>query len=70
MIRTVVVTIEGGVVQHVECPPGVRVVVRDYDVGESDPSLLKTDETGQPMAEWVWTENPEEGGGESQPTGG
>ncbi len=24
-------TIEGGVIQHVEVPPGVTVTVRDYD---------------------------------------
>ena len=32
MKKIVRITVEGGVVQHVEVPKGVKVVVRDYDV--------------------------------------
>ena len=36
MAHTVRITVSGGVVQHVEAPPGIHVVVRDYDVDERD----------------------------------
>ncbi len=36
MGQTVQITVSGGVVQHVEAPPGIMVVVRDYDVDERD----------------------------------
>ena len=29
---TVRITVEGGVIQNIICPPGVEVIVRDYDV--------------------------------------
>jgi hypothetical protein len=50
----VVVTVEGGVVQHVECPEGVRVVVRDYDTEGADADLLTRDENGNECFEAVW----------------
>jgi hypothetical protein len=31
-MKTVRITMEGGVIQDVACPEGVKVVVRDYDI--------------------------------------
>lgn len=31
-IKTVIITIRGGLVEGVDLPPGVRVIVRDFDV--------------------------------------
>jgi hypothetical protein len=50
---TVTVTVEGGVVQHVAVPLGVRVVVRDYDVDDSDTDL-SADRNGDEYLESVW----------------
>lgn len=50
---TVVIVVEGGVVQHVECPLGVRAVVKDYDVDDSKADLA-ADENGDRYVEGVW----------------
>ena len=54
MEKLVVVTVEGGVVQHVECPDGVKVIVRDYDCEGADADLVDVDEDGNEFAESVW----------------
>jgi hypothetical protein len=54
MEKLVIVTVEGGVVQHVECPEGVKVVVRDYDCEGSDADRLSVDEHGNEFVEAVW----------------
>ena len=46
MEKVVVVFAEGGVVQHVQCPEGVKVVVRDYDAEGVDTDLLSVDGDG------------------------
>ncbi len=52
-MKVVRITVEGGVIQYVECPRGVRVVVRDYDVdGQED--NLQEDELGDTYIEGVW----------------
>jgi hypothetical protein len=53
MTKIVRITVEGGVVQHVECPQGVQVVVRDYDVDRQDEGLQQ-DENGDCYVESVW----------------
>lgn len=53
-MRIVRVTIEGGVVQHVEVPEGVRVFVRDYDVDGTEADLLQQDENGNQFIESIW----------------
>jgi hypothetical protein len=54
MEKLVIVTVEGGVVQHVEAPNGVKVVVRDYDAEGCDADLLSVDEDGNEFVESVW----------------
>lgn len=54
MEKLVIVTVEGGVVQHVECPAGVKVFVRDYDCEGSDADRLSVDENGNEYIEAVW----------------
>lgn len=54
MEKLVVVTVEGGVVQHVEAPAGVKVVVRDYDCEGADADLVAEDEDGSEFVESVW----------------
>jgi hypothetical protein len=51
--KTVHVTVEGGVIQDVECPTGVQVLVRDYDVDGSEADLAE-DDSGDEYLESVW----------------
>ena len=53
-MKIVRVTVEGGVVQHVEVPEGMQVVVRDYDVDGTDVSELEQDENGDHFIESIW----------------
>jgi hypothetical protein len=53
MNKIVRITVEGGVVQHVEVPKGVQVVVRDYDVDGVEESLER-DDNGDPFIESIW----------------
>ena len=48
------VTVEGGVVQHVEVPEGVQVIVRDYDVDGTEEDQLEHDENGDHFTETNW----------------
>lgn len=58
---TVRITVEGGVVQHVELPPGIRAVLKDYDVeGTPEDELNGHDENGDYYAESVWENESEE----------
>jgi hypothetical protein len=52
-MKIVRVTVEGGVVQHVEVPEGVQVVVRDYDVDGTGADQLQQDETGDNFIESI-----------------
>ena len=51
--KIVHVTVEGGVIQDVECPSGIQVLIRDYDVDGSETNLAE-DETGDEFIESVW----------------
>ena len=53
MKTTVRISVEGGVVQNVECPTGVQVIVRDYDVDGSESDLTE-DESGDEYIESTW----------------
>lgn len=53
-MKTVRITVEGGVVQHVEVPEGVSVVVRDYDVDGLPPEAFRRDEHGDDYIESIW----------------
>jgi hypothetical protein len=56
MKKIVRITVEGGIVQHVDVPHGVQVIVRDYDVdGQEDG--LQQDENGDCYIECVWEES-------------
>lgn len=63
MEMTVIVTVEGGVVQHVEVPNGVRVIVRDYDCEGCDAALVQADEDGDECFEAVWEHSDMSSGG-------
>jgi hypothetical protein len=54
MEKLVIVTVEGGVVQHVEVPEGVKGIVRDYDAEGCDADLVSVDEDGNEFVESVW----------------
>ena len=54
MKKIVTITVEGGVVQHVDCPQGVQVVIKDYDVEGCDESDLHKDDNGDQYLESVW----------------
>lgn len=53
-MKIIRVTVEGGVVQHVEVPEGVQVIVRDYDVEDTDADELEQDENGDQFIESTW----------------
>jgi hypothetical protein len=53
MKKTVTVSIEAGVVQEVDCPSDVQVIVRDYDVDGSEVDLAE-DDTGDEYVEIIW----------------
>jgi hypothetical protein len=55
MTKIVRITVEGGVVQYVDCPPGVQVIIHDYDVDGEDEGLQK-DEDGNPYFESIWND--------------
>lgn len=61
MKKSVTVTVEGGLVQHVQVPEGVVVVVHDYDVEGVDEADLETDGNGDKYVKGVW-ERPESNG--------
>ena len=54
MDKVVRVVVAGGVVQHVEVPDSVLVVVNDYDVDGCAPALLERDGNGDHFVEAVW----------------
>jgi hypothetical protein len=51
---TVTIVVLGGVVHDVDCPDGVRAVVKDYDVDGCDETDLSTDANGDKYLESVW----------------
>jgi hypothetical protein len=53
-MKIVRITVEGGVVQHVEVPDGVQVVVKDYDVDGTEADQLQQDENGDNFIESIW----------------
>ena len=52
-MKTVRITVEGGVIQDIECPKGVRVVVKDYDTDGVEDNV-HYDEQGDAYIEGVW----------------
>ena len=53
MTKIVHITVEGGVIQDVQVPDGVAVIVRDYDVDGAEEGLPQ-DENGDEFIESVW----------------
>lgn len=56
MNKTVVINVSGGIIETVDLPDGVTVVVRDYDDGETETNtdLIFTDESGDKYVEYVF----------------
>ena len=54
MQQVVHITVEGGVIQHVECPQGVNTIVRDYDTDGIEDAKLSSDEEGNKYIETIW----------------
>ena len=48
------VTLEGGVVQEITHPDGIKVVLRDYDTDEVSEDMLQADENGSRFLESTW----------------
>lgn len=53
-MKIVRVTVEGGVIQWVEVPKGVTVIVHDYDVDGCDDEGLQLDDNGDRFMESTW----------------
>ncbi len=54
-MRTVYITLSGGVVQNVQVPSGLCVVVRDFDVEGCPQEVTSQDEKGDHYIESLWT---------------
>ena len=46
MKKVVQITIQGGVIQDIDCPEGVQAIVRDFDTDGVEPSSLGRNESG------------------------
>ena len=51
-MKIVRVTMEGGVIQDIDCPKGVKVIVKDYDTDGSEESV-KQDDNGDNYIETI-----------------
>jgi len=56
MNKTVYITIEGGIIQDMNIPKGIEVVVCDYDVNVNDPTCkpITRDDYNHPYLKTVW----------------
>ena len=56
MNKEVVVYVEGGVIQDINIPEGVRVIVKDYDTDADDlnEDYIKIDKEGYYYRESIW----------------
>lgn len=55
----IVIDVEGGLIQHIDMPNGVRVIVHDYDVEWVDEAWTELDEDGDEYIESVWENTPD-----------
>ena len=53
-MKIVRITMEGGVIQQIACPQGLKVVVKDYDTDGVEEEGLKQDENGDDYIETTW----------------
>jgi len=55
-VKVVKIVMEGGIIQDIELPPGVKVIVRDYDVegGIGEPGEVLRDFHGDEYMETIW----------------
>ena len=53
----IVIEIRGGIAELVECPPGLKVIQRDYDTEGADPADFDNyrDEAGETCYHREWT---------------
>jgi hypothetical protein len=55
MDNTIVhITVEGGVIQDVQVPAGMKVVVWDYDIDGIEPERLQRNGRGDKYVETIW----------------
>ena len=54
LFSTISIIVQGGVVQHVEVPQGLRAVVHDYDVEGVEEDRLAIDANGDRHTTAVW----------------
>lgn len=54
------ITMEGGVIEHVKVPPGVRVEIWDFDIEGIDPKDLDTSDRGEKYYKSVYEPPPTE----------
>ena len=54
MKKAVQITFQGGVIQDIDCPEGVQVIVRDFDTDGVEPSSLGRNESGEEYVESIW----------------
>ncbi len=54
MSKVVKITVRGGVIQDVDVPEGVQVVVHDFDTDGTEPDRLSRDENGDECVVNIW----------------
>ncbi len=54
MKKVVQITIQGGIIQDIDCPKGVQAIVRDFDTDSVEPSALGRNESGDEYVQSVW----------------
>ena len=54
MTKVVRITVQGGVIQDVQVPEGVQVVVHDFDTDGTEPDRLSRDENGDECVVNIW----------------
>ena len=54
MNKVVKIIVRGGVIQDVQVPEGVQVVVHDYDTDGTEPERLSRDENGDACVVNIW----------------
>jgi len=52
-MKIVRITMDGGVIQDITCPEGVKVIVKDYDT-DSTEEAVKQDDNGDNYVETIW----------------
>ena len=58
MTKQIILKVDGGIVDPINIPEGIEVVIRDYDMVQTiDNELIRKDEDGNEFVEIIFEEN-------------